>query len=116
MTLSTDPYFSPQNVLRVSDFSDTADFRYWSGGVLQQSGWGLTSGYSYVAHGDERQTLDWDANYLYWTKPDGTVVRFSRSSPPDAASSALLVDVTYPTGFRIDVWSGGMSVNTNTGF
>jgi hypothetical protein len=116
VTLSTDPYFSPQNVLRVSDSSDTAEFRYWSGGALQQSGWGLISGYSYVSHGDERHTLDWDTNYLYWTKPDGTVVRFSRTSPPEAASSALLVDVTYPTGFRIEVWAGGMSVNTNTGF
>jgi hypothetical protein len=116
ITLSTDPYFSPQNVLRVSDFSDTVDFAYYVGATRQNSGWGLTSGYSYVSHGDERHTLAWDPNFLSWTKPDGTVVRFSRTSPPEAASSALLTDVTYPNGYRVDVWSGGMSVNSNTGF
>src|SRR6185436_14845619 len=116
ITLSTDPTFAPQNVLRVSDFSGTADFMYYVGSTRQNSGWGLTSGYSYVPHGDERNTLDWDSNYLYWTKSDGTVARFARTSPPDAASSAQLVDVTFPSGYRIEVWSGGMSVNTNTGF
>ena len=116
ITNSTDPYFSPQNVLRVSDSTDTVDFMYYVGSTRQESGWGLTSGYTYVAHGDERQILEYDSSYLYWTKPDGTVVRFARASSPTAASSALLVDITYPTGFRIDIWSGGMSVSTNTGF
>jgi hypothetical protein len=122
--LSTDIYASPRNVLRVHDGSETVDFLYCAGSqpcvygqALQQSGWGLISGYWYASMGDERHTLDWDTNFLTWMKPDGTVVRFSRTaSPQNAASSALLVDITYPNGFRIDVWSGGMSVNTNTGF
>jgi hypothetical protein len=115
--LSTDLYASPRNVLRVYDFADTVDFLYYVGSTLQQSGYGISSGYRYVSMGDERHTLDWDANFLYWTKPDGTVVRFSRTgSPQYANSSALLTDITYPNGFRIDVWYGGMSINTNTGF
>ena len=115
-TISTDSNFTPQNVLRVFDFSETVEFEYWTGGSSpQNAGWGLTSGYTYKSHGDPRHTLDWDTNFLYWTKPDGTVVRYSRGSG-DAASSALLVDITYPNGFRIEVTSAGMSVNTNTGF
>ncbi len=114
--------YSPMQVLRVYDFLGSADFAYYVNGVIQQNG-DMTSGYTYVSMGDERQILEYDNSYLYWTHPDGTVSRFTRglcaaanNAAPCASSYALLVDVTYPNGFVITVWYGGMSVTTNTGF
>ncbi|MES1195925.1 MAG: hypothetical protein ABUL58_03175, partial [Steroidobacter sp.] len=122
MQFSTANDYSPRQILRVSDFLGSADFAYYMNGVIQQGG-DMTSGYSYVSIGDERQILEYDNSYLYWTHPDGTVSRFSRgvcaaaqNSVPCANSYALLVDVTYPNGFVITVWSAGMGVTTNTGF
>jgi hypothetical protein len=123
--LSTDPYFSPRNVLRVYDFAETVDFLYCAGAgacvygqALQQYGAALATGYWYQSMGDERHTLVVDpgnSSILIWTKPDGTQVRFWRGGQ-NAATEGLLTDITYPNGFRIDVVYGGMSVNTNTGF
>jgi hypothetical protein len=119
--LSWDPYFSPRNVFRVYDFADTADFLYYVGSTLQQSGSQLTSGYRYVSMGDERHTLEWDpanSNILVWTKPDGTVVQFWRTSgtQQNASSNGLLYNITYPNGFYISIAAGGMGANPNTGF
>jgi hypothetical protein len=114
--LSTSPTFSPLNVMRVHDPSGSADFAYYVGGALQQSGT-ATSGYTYVALADERHTLAVNGNYLDWTKPDGTVVKFDRGAPSRPANvGGLLSSITYPNGFTVTVTSAGMSVNTNTGF
>jgi hypothetical protein len=105
---------NPMNVMRVHDWSDTASFAYYLGGVLQQSG-AATSGYAYVAVNDERHTLEVSGSEFLWTKPDGTVVRFNRGGTGlPASSGGTLTSVQYPSGFTI--WVGQGSVNTNTGF
>jgi len=89
ITLSTNIDYAPREVLRIYDFEDTVDFAYYVGSTLQQGGWQLSSGYSYKSLGDERHILEWDTNYLYWTKPNGTVSRFQRAaSPPQRRSRA----------------------------
>ncbi len=96
-------------------------FLIYVNGVLKpdQSGVDATSGISYVALGDTRHTLEIDRTnneYLIWTKPDGTLVKFLRSSSV-ARSEGVLTEVIYPNGFTISV--GGAlpsSVRTNTGF
>jgi hypothetical protein len=105
---------NPMNVMRVQDWSDTASFAYYVGGVLQQSG-SATSGYSYVAVSDERHTLEVSGSEFLWTKPDGTVVHFNRNGSGVAASiGGSLTKVVHPTGFT--VWVAPGSINTNTGF
>ena len=115
--LSTSVNFSPRNVMRVYDPSGSADFAYYIGSTLQETGQ-ATSGYSYKPVGDERHTLEVNGNYLDWTKPDGTVVKFDRgsTSPKRANTGGILTSIVYPSGFTITVTSAGMSVNTNTGF
>lgn len=108
--LTTQVNITPKNILRVYDFLGSADFGYYVNGVLQDSGSNLPSGYTYQSMGDERQILEYDNTYLYWTHPDGTVSRFWRGNP------SILVDVTYPNGLVITIASAGMSVTTNTGF
>ena len=99
--LTTSIDFFPWEVLRVFDFEDTVDFAYFVGSTMQKNFCSLTSGYNYKSMGDERHTLDYDTNFLYWTKPNGTVVTFARTiSPQFAASSAQLLDITYPNGFK----------------
>ncbi|HVY23973.1 MAG TPA: hypothetical protein VG962_11545 [Steroidobacteraceae bacterium] len=116
VTLSTAVGFTPANVLRVYDFLGSADFGYYLNGVLQQSDACPSAGCAYVSMGDERQILEITSTasdvangntILSWTHPDGTVSRFS---------NGLLADVTYPNGFVIKIWAGGMGVTTNTGF
>lgn len=114
--LSTQASYSPRNVMRVYDPSGSADFAYYVGSTIQQSGQSLISGYSYKPVGDERHSLEVSGNDLLWIKPDGTEVRFTRPSSPTAASTSLLREIKYPNGFTITVTAGGMSVNTNTGF
>jgi hypothetical protein len=105
---------NPLNVMRVHDWSDTANFAYYVGGVLQPEG-NATSGYTYAAVSDERHTLEAAGSEFIWTKPDGTVVRFNRGGSGLAASvGGVLTSVEYPNGFTIWVKQG--SVNTNTGF
>jgi len=114
---------APSNVFRVYDFEDTVSFAYYAGGVLQQTG-NAISGFTYVAIGDERHTLEVVASAfsptgtdLLWTKPDGTEVRFYRGTGSlPASQAALLRSIKYPNGFMIFVNSGGAAVNTNTGF
>lgn len=108
---------NPMQAMRVHDFEDSVTFAYYVGGVLQQGG-DATSGYSYQATGDERHTLEAIGSELVWTKPDGTVVRFSRggATPFPASQGGFLKSVEYPNGFTIWVSSSGAAVNTNTGF
>jgi hypothetical protein len=104
---------NPMQVMRVHDWSDTATFAYYVGGVLQQGG-SATSGYSYVATSDERHTLEVVGTELIWTKPDGTVVHFDHGTGTPASQGGPLKYVEYPNGFTI--WVAQGSVNTNTGF
>jgi hypothetical protein len=119
MILSDDPYYVPREIYRIYDFEDTVDFAYTVNGVIQPGGrdnygYGLTSGYTYTSLGDTRHILEWDQEFLYWTKPNGTISRFDRGYNPDATTGATLRDVTYPNGFIIT--AGGMQATTNTGF
>lgn len=115
--LSQEVNFSPRNIMRVYDPSGSADFAYYVGSTLQETG-SATSGYSYRPVGDERHILEVNGDYLDWTKPDGTVVRFDRGSgtPKAANVGGILTSITYPNGLTVTVTSAGMSVNTNTGF
>ena len=108
---------NPMQVMSVHDFSDSATFAYYVGGVLQQGG-SATSGYTYVATSDERHTLEVSGTDLVWTKPDGTVARFYRGTGSNlpASQGGSLTSVVYPNGFTIWVNAGGAAVNTNTGF
>jgi len=56
---------NPMQAMRVHDFEDSVTFAYYVGGVLQQGG-DATSGYSYLATGDERHTLEGIGNELVW--------------------------------------------------
>jgi hypothetical protein len=105
---------NPMQAMRVHDWSDTATFAYYVGGVLQQAGT-ATSGYTYVATSDERHTLEVVGTELIWTKPDGTIVHFTHGGAGTPASqSGMLTSVEYPNGFTI--WAAQGSVNSNTGF
>jgi hypothetical protein len=108
---------TPRNIMRVYDPSASADFAYYVNGVLQNTGT-ATSGYTFVPVGDERNILEESGNDLLWTKPDGTVVTFTRApiSPHHANDGGTLSKIEYPGGFTVTVSSAGMSVATNTGF
>jgi RHS repeat-associated protein len=111
--LSTAAGYSPRRVLRVSDPGGSADFKIYVNGVLCENVCDATSNYHYVAVGDERHTLEVSGADALWTKPDGTIARFSGGT--HAANVGSLVDVTYPNGFRITV-AGTNTVSTNTGY
>ena len=108
---------SPRNVMRVYDSGGSADFAYYFAGTMQQTG-AATTGYTYVAVGDERHTLEAIGNNLVWIKPDGTVVTFDRStnSPKPASQGGTLTSIVFPSGFTVTVTTAGLSVNSNTGF
>lgn len=109
--------FSPRNIMRVYDFSGSADFAYYIGATQQLNG-SATSGYSYRPLGDQRHSLKVNGNYLEWTKPDGTLVLFDRGPAPTkpASHGGVLISIKYPNGFTITVIGGGVNVLTNTGF
>ncbi|TVZ37115.1 hypothetical protein P886_1454 [Alteromonadaceae bacterium 2753L.S.0a.02] len=103
------------------------DFVVKVNGILQgYVGSNVTSGYSYVAVGDERNTLDvvpqsggGDAGefggYLRWTQPDGTKLFYLRSSQDThSTSTGRLRVIIYPSGYRLDINHFG--VVSNTGF
>jgi len=114
---SASPNFSPHNIMRVYGPGGTADFAYYSNGVLQNNG-DFTTPYTYVPLGDERNILEVVGNNLEWTRPDGTILRFDRGILPvkKAMSGGSLISIEYPNGFLITITSLGLSVNTNTGF
>lgn len=117
--------YAPRNIYRVYDWDETVDFAYMLGNAngsnmqMQQGGSNICAPFNqtfkYQSLGDERHTLECDSTYLYWTKPDGTVVRFLRTGYT-VDSYATLLDVTYPNGFTISTVANGMSATTNTGF
>jgi YD repeat-containing protein len=109
------------SVLSVHDFNGGAEFKVYINGVHVpniDTNTAPTSGFTYIALGDTRHKLEVDSadiNYLNWTKPDGTIVKFRRDSYLRATSSGSMEKIIYPNGFMITI-SGLSSVRTNTGF
>jgi YD repeat-containing protein len=117
VTLTTSQDYHPHRIMRVYDSGGSADFAYYVNGVLANDG-EATAGITYVALGDERNTLEASGHVLDWTKPDGTVVRFTRGviNPHKGSDGGGLSSITYPNGLIITVDSSGISVRSNTGW
>jgi YD repeat-containing protein len=112
-------YPPPGVVMRASDDTGAADFVVYVNGVLQPNFDGLQPPYSYVAYGDQRQILEVNGQWLEWTKPDGTMVRYYRGTQTRADATGGLRQIIRPNGFTIDVAPGGDGVGgvrSNTGF
>jgi hypothetical protein len=104
-------------VLRVSDGFGSADFQAYVNGSPVQAFRDTPPPYTYMAVGDERNSLVSNNDELIWTKPDGTVVKFSRAPNAAAGAEGNMKEITYPNGFQISIdWAGLQSVRTNTGF
>jgi hypothetical protein len=115
--LSTTPGYLIPTVFRLSDFSDSADFRVIAQGQYVPNFYGLAPPYTYVPVGDERHSLVSNNDELAWTKPDGTVVKFLRTANATAGATGLMKEIVYPNGFTISIDVLGLqSVRTNTGF
>lgn len=114
-----------KNVMRVHDISGSADFELIVGEAPVNFGSGPVTSFSYRALGDARHTLEQRSDGAYWTKPDGTVVKFQSSDSSRPDSVGLIQQIKYPNGFTIDVDFFGETTNpgsvathvtTNTGF
>ena len=105
-----------KNVLRVHDFSGSADFRLVVGGVAVNFDSSTVSNYTYRALGDGRHTLEARSDGAYWTKPDGTVVVFTMADINRPGGVGNPRRIQYPNGFTIDVDYNAKRVTTNTGF
>lgn len=116
VNLSQEANYSPKAVLRVSDFAGSADFRVEVNGARVEQFFSTPPPYTYVAVGDERHTLVSNGALLEWTKPDGTLVKFTRAVDAAAGATGLLSEIVYPNGFTITVTPGGMGIQSNTGF
>jgi len=101
-------------VMRVNDDGGSADFNVIVNGTVQQNMINIAQPYTYSPVGDARHSLVVNGNYLEWTKPDGTLVRYVRGANAVAGATGVYVQTTFPNGFTIDVNSSG--VTTNTGF
>jgi hypothetical protein len=120
VNLSQQQYYSPHNIMRVYDSSGSADFRYLQNGEPWDHG-DFSANVSYASMGDERQILEATGDFLDWTKPDGTVVRFQRAPPPSGQShkanrEGFLASITYPNGLIVTIDSGAQSVRSNAGW
>lgn len=105
-----------KNVLRVHDISGSADFELIVNGARVNFGPGFVSNYSYRALNDGRHTLERRSDGVYWTKPDGTVVKFAAGTTGYPNQVGLMKQIQYPNGFTIDVDIAAKRVTTNTGF
>lgn len=116
-------------VMRVNDHESSMDFKIMDGNnAVAYAAYSNapTSGYTYKAVKDERNTLVVPAsapNYLLWTKENGTQVWFRRSAGQavSAATMGYLEKVVYPNGLIIKYGlnTGShtiLDVTTNTGF
>ncbi|QEI11852.1 hypothetical protein [Cellvibrio japonicus] len=105
------------DVIQVNDFQNTANFTVMVNGQQVRADSQISSGYTYHALGDTRHSLERKQDgYIYWTKPDGTVSKFLSGTHTYPSSIGLLVQVTYPNGYTIDIdWVSG-KVTSNTGF
>src|SRR5690606_34768923 len=108
--LSQQSNYSPRAVLRVSDFTDSADFAVEVNGVRVEQFVTTPPPYTYVPVGDERHELKTKGEYLEWTKPDGTLVKFKRKANAAAGAEGLLSEIIYPNGFTITVTPGGTGI------
>jgi hypothetical protein len=120
VNLSQQQFYTPHNIMRVYDFAGSADFRYVQNGQPWDHG-DFSTNVSYVSMGDERQILEATGNFLDWTKPDGTVVRFLRAPPPPGQShkanrEGFMASITYANGLVVTIDTGAMSVRSNTGW
>lgn len=114
-------------VMRVFDMSGSVDFVVLVNGVPTVN-YDTGPTYTYEVlndtnhKGDVRNTLEAIGNYLIWTKPDGTLVKFYHPAGASAFYMSYLERITYPNGFEITVNRRELgdapvvSVNTNTGF
>lgn len=105
-----------KNVLRVYDFSDSADFRLVVDGSEVNFVYPNIPNYTYRALGDRRHTLEAHSDGAYWTKPDGTVVVFTMANINRPGGVGNPRRIQYPNGFTIDVDYNAKRVTTNTGF
>ena len=105
-----------KNVLRVHDISGSADFILIVGGAWVPFNTEFVSNYTYRALGDTRHTLEHRTDGMYWTKPDGTIVKFDAGAIGYPGSVGSLRQIQYPNGFTIDVDWLAKRVTTNTGF
>jgi YD repeat-containing protein len=112
-------YPAPGSVMRASDDTGAADFVVYVNGVLQSNFDGLQPPYTYVAYGDQRQILEVNGQWLEWTKPDGTIVRYFRGTQTRADAGGALRQIVRPNGLTIDVTGVNDTVGdvrSNTGF
>jgi hypothetical protein len=115
--LSTVIGYPIPNVLRVSDFADSEDFRVLVNGQPVKEFAGTRPPFTYVAIKDERNSLVSNSEGLTWTKPDGTIVKFTVGPNSPAGATGLVREIVYPNGFTITIDVYGLqSVRTNTGF
>lgn len=106
-----------QNVLRVRDFTGSADFKLVVNGVVQNfTSNPVTTSYTYRALGDTRHTLETRSDGVYWTKPDGTVVVFKKPDSRYPGSVGSPTQVIYPNGFTTYIDYTNKRVWTNTGY
>jgi len=108
-----------KNVMRVHDIGGSADFELIVGGVavnFATSNPVYIANYSYRALGDRRHLLETRSDGIYWTKPDGTEVKFEKGNAGYPEQVGLMKQIKYPNGFIIDVDYLNKRVTTNTGF
>lgn len=105
-----------KNILRVHDISGNADFQLVVAGVVKNFTNSFSSNYVYRALGDGRNTLERLTDGVYWTKPDGTIVKFDGGATGYPDHVGLIRQIQYPNGFTIDVDHLNKRVTTNTGF
>ena len=105
------------DAISVSDFEGSANFSVVVNNQLQRADSQISSGYAYQAMGDTRNILERKTDgFIYWTKPDGAVSKFAGGTNTYPSSIGLLLQVTYPNGFTVNVDWIGSKITTNTGF
>jgi YD repeat-containing protein len=111
--LSNDGGYSPVYIMRVNDDTGSADFKVLVNGVVVDFIASTPPPFTYVAIGDQRHSLVVNGTSLEWTKPDGTLVRFSHSGTT-AGSGGIMTQIVRPNGYTISV--GGDGLTSNRGF
>lgn len=75
--------------------------------------------YTYRAARDTRHTLQVSGNFLVWTKPDGTMLKFDRGTGRRPTGTARLREIIYPSGLALTISAERArvhSVTTNSGY
>jgi len=103
---------------RVFDFDDSVDFQPMVNGQPHNGSGSVSTNYSYRAIRDERHRLEVagpNGEFLDWTKPDGTICRFTRPAGNTIGAEGRLRWIFYPNGFTLDI-DLPYRVSTNTGY